>query len=81
MSGCGEFGRCDICGEDKLINRQYYYYDIKCECHSPNHAEIVYYCNNCKPVEPKLTNVLLKTSDLSKRRIKLEKIEKNINNL
>jgi hypothetical protein len=58
-------GKCDICkSENVVIQREYYHYDIKCECHSPKHFEIVFYCSNCKPVEPKETRIHLQTKDL-----------------
>lgn len=59
-----EIGTCDICKLEKPINRHYYHYDIKCDCHSPNHFEIVRYCSDCKPVEPNVTNITIKTSIL-----------------
>lgn len=65
---CGEIeiGTCDVCGAKGVkVNREYYHYpNIKCECHSPCHFEICYYCDNCKPVEPKETKITIKTSKL-----------------
>ena len=55
-----EFGVCDICKKEKILQRAYYRYNIKCECHSPKHVEIVYHCIDCVPVEPKETNIQLK---------------------
>ena len=55
-----EFGTCDICGIDDYISRKYYSYDVICECHSPNHFELVYHCKNCLPVEPTETKILLR---------------------
>lgn len=40
MTGCIEFGKCDYCGKETTVQRKYYHYDIKCDCHSPNHFEI-----------------------------------------
>lgn len=54
-----EFGKCDICGEEKPLQRTYYHYDIKCNCHSPNHFEIVSHCKDCTPKEPLETKVYL----------------------
>jgi hypothetical protein len=64
MSGSIEFGKCDICGKDSPLQRTYFKYDIKCECHSPNHFELICHCNECVPVEPKETTIILKTFDL-----------------
>lgn len=61
-----EFGKCDVCGERGPINRTYYRYDMKCECHSPNHFEIVYHCKDCIPKEPTYTQIHFKTIDLKK---------------
>jgi len=42
MSGSVEAGRCPVCGnEDVNLNRKYYHYDIKCECHGPEHFDKV----------------------------------------
>jgi len=56
--GCSEIGKCDICGKYAPINRKYYYYPIKCECHSPQHFEIVLYCSDCIPIEPERTTII-----------------------
>lgn len=71
-----EFGKCDICGNDKFLSRKYFNYDnIKCECHSPNHFIFVSHCNMCEPVEPDTTkiscslfgkNIEIKTTQLRK---------------
>ena len=57
MTGELEYGICDICGCQDTLSRTYYYYDIKCECHSPEHFEIVMTCPRCKPVPPKKTKI------------------------
>ena len=44
-----EMGKCEMCGELNQIHRTYYNYDIKCECHSPNHFVLVRHCRSCKP--------------------------------
>lgn len=60
-------GKCQICGkENATLHRKYYYYNIKCNCHSPKHFEIVEYCDDCKPVEPTETKVYLNTETLNK---------------
>lgn len=60
MNGEIEFGYCDYCGKECDIHRKYYYYGIKCECHSQEHFEIVFYCNDCKPKSPRRTSIALK---------------------
>jgi len=55
-----EQGTCQVCGkENNGIQRTYYYYGIKCECHSPEHFEIVYHCNTCVPNPPSKTTLNL----------------------
>ena len=64
MSGDIEYGRCDVCGINAFLERKYYCYDIKCECHSPNHFEFVSHCKDCKPKEPERTKISFLTSKL-----------------
>ncbi len=40
MSGCVEIGICDICKKEAHLQRTYFRYNIKCECHSPYHFEL-----------------------------------------
>ena len=47
--------KCNMCGKVAQVNRKYYHYNIQCECHSPNHFEIVEHCRECVPFEPKTT--------------------------
>lgn len=61
-----EFGTCEICGIDSYLSRKYFRYDIKCECHTPEHFEMVRHCNSCIAKEPIETHVILKTSNLFK---------------
>ena len=49
-------GKCDMCGKVAPVSRKTYHYNIRCECHSPNHFEIVYHCRECVPFEPKTTS-------------------------
>lgn len=63
MSGDIEFGSCSICGSSGQISRKYYNYDIKCECCSNKHFEIVYHCANCTPSPPKQITVTVKPVD------------------
>ena len=57
MGGDIEFGWCDYCGESGPINRKYYKYGVKCECHSPEHFEIVHHCNKCEPKDPGIRKI------------------------
>lgn len=63
MGDC-EYGKCEICKKESNLIRTYFKYDIKCECHSPCHFEIVKHCKECKPVEPLETKMTIKTSRL-----------------
>ena len=55
-----ESGRCGVCGKEGVVVRTYFYYDIKCDCHSPQHFEIKYHCPTCKPKAPEETSVFIK---------------------
>ena len=52
-----EYGKCDMCGEEGVLQRAYYHYDVKCDCHSPTHFELIKYCKDCVPSEPVSTCV------------------------
>ena len=63
IMGEQEFNACSICGEKTIVERKYYYYDIKCDCCSSannKHFEIVWYCRKCKPVPPRKIRVVIK---------------------
>jgi hypothetical protein len=65
MAGDCEMGTCGVCKKEKVIlQRTYFHYDIKCECHSPNHFEIVRHCGECKPIQPTETKIYLRTDSL-----------------
>lgn len=59
-----EFGKCEVCGKEAPLVRTYFRYNIKCECHSPNHFVLVRHCKGCIPKEPVYTKVEFKTEDL-----------------
>lgn len=61
-----EFGKCPYCRQEKPLQRKYFYYDINCECHSPQHFEIVWHCKDCIPQEPKETKITIKTENLKR---------------
>lgn len=54
------YGKCEICGKYAELDRTYFYYDIKCECHSPQHFEVVEHCKDCIPKPPKKITVSIK---------------------
>jgi len=73
MSGCVEYGICDVCGKETTLSRKYFRYDVNCECHSPNHFEIVWHCNECEPIEPKITEMIVKNiNSLGTSKIEIE---------
>lgn len=57
MSGTIEYGTCELCGREAELKRKYYNYATVCTCHSQNHFEVVKYCKDCVPVEPKMTKI------------------------
>jgi hypothetical protein len=64
MSGDAEFGTCEMCGKERNLQRTVFRYNIKCECHSPYHFEMVCHCSDCIPEEPEVTKVYLRTKEL-----------------
>ena len=52
-----EYGICDVCGREANLQRKYYYFNIKCECHSPKHFEMIKYCSDCVPLRPAETTI------------------------
>jgi hypothetical protein len=64
MSGDVEHGKCEVCGIEGPLDRTYFRYAIQCECHSPQHFELVRHCKNCVPKEPKETKITIKTDNL-----------------
>lgn len=69
MSGGVMYGKCDICGKEANLTRKYYKYGIKCECHSPEHFEIVEHCSECTPVAPDRTAITIKPIESKKSHI------------
>ena len=62
MRGEIELGKCGICGKEKQLTRTYFRYpNMKCECHSPCHFDLIIHCRDCVPVRPRETKVLLRT--------------------
>lgn len=62
-----EFGQCEVCNKENILRRTYFHYDIKCECHSPNHFVIIRHCNECEPKQPLTTAVHVLPSSADKR--------------
>ena len=52
-----EYGICDICGREANLQRKYYHFNIKCECHLPTHSEMIKYCSDCVPLRPAETTI------------------------
>lgn len=67
MSSEFEYGKCEVCGEEGVLERTYFEYPIKCECHSPNHFEIVRHHKDCIPKEPEYTTIKVNTESLKNR--------------
>jgi hypothetical protein len=64
MSGAVEFGKCEVCGKESTLSRTHFDYPIRCECHSPNHFEMVRHCDDCTPKEPRETKIILRTENV-----------------
>ena len=52
-----EYGKCEMCGREADLQRRYYEFNVKCECHSPRHFELVKYCSDCIPIMPTETTI------------------------
>lgn len=61
-----EYGQCDVCKLEGILTRTYIKYDIKCECCSPNHFELIRHHISCIPEEPQYTRPLIKTENIKK---------------
>lgn len=60
-----ETGKCEICGKENVIlYRAYWHYPIPCECHGPEHFELIRHCSSCVPKEPEYTKVEFKARDI-----------------
>ncbi|WCS68602.1 hypothetical protein Goe16_01880 [Bacillus phage vB_BsuM-Goe16] len=62
-AGDVNIGKCDVCGVTAPLTRKCYHYDVKCECHSPNHFEVVEHCGDCTPRPPETTTVFMKPKE------------------
>lgn len=61
MCGEAEYGRCDCCGKDAPLQRQYFHYNINCDCcNGDTHFEIVWYCSKCTPIPKNRITVTIK---------------------
>lgn len=64
-----EYGKCEICGKEGPLQRTYFRYpDIKCECHSPYHFDLVIHCDECVPTQPEYTKISVRTDRLDRYR-------------
>jgi hypothetical protein len=61
-------GICEICGagghgELVPLKRTYFRFEeIKCECHSPYHFELIDHCHSCDPKTPHETKITFKVT-------------------
>lgn len=63
-------GTCEICGKENVpLKRKYYYYDIECDCCSPQHFECVDYCKDCTPKPPRKTVVSIRPIEEEKQEV------------
>ena len=52
MSEETEYGDCDICGNEGILIKTEYVFDLVCACCTPNHFEEVKHCSSCVPKFP-----------------------------
>lgn len=51
---CGgevEYGICENCGKEDVLERRTKYYGIKCNCHSPEHFDMIRVCKKCNELK------------------------------
>lgn len=70
-----EIGKCDVCGNESHLHRTYFRYNIKCDCHSPQHFELVCHCFDCVPREPIYTIITVGSSKTKIDTTKLKKLD------
>ena len=65
--GDQEFGKCDICGNEAVLSRTYFYYPIHCQCCGSKdkngqmqHFVMVRHCDKCVPKVPTEIHPLLR---------------------
>ena len=78
MSGSVEHGICDFCGKEDFLQRTYFRYNIKCDCHSPQHFELMIHCKNCIPIEPINTKISFGSNKIIVETNKLKTITKKV---
>ena len=65
-----EYGKCEICGKETVLERTYFYYPIHCECcgskdkdGQKQHVEMVRHCENCPAPIPVAIYPMCKSLD------------------
>ena len=48
-----------MCGRVADVQKKYYFFNIDCKCHPKGHYEVVTYCNDCVPMRPLDTEIIL----------------------
>jgi hypothetical protein len=60
MSDSIEDGHCDICGKYTVLERKYFYYNVRCDCClGDQHFELIRHCNDCVPKAPSRIKITL----------------------
>lgn len=44
-----EYGRCQVCGKENILERTYFHYGTSCECHDIRHIVMRRHCATCTP--------------------------------
>lgn len=77
MNGEIEYGKCEFCGKDAPLIREYRHYEnIKCECHSPCHFDMIRFCKECgnKAAPPTHTKIIIKRRDEREQKLVIPSI-------
>ena len=69
-----EFGCCEVCGKETVLERTLFIYDVRCDCCGcvregrPCHFEIVRHCSDCPAPMPVKISPLIKAMDGKSRK-------------
>ena len=55
-----EIEKCSVCGKTGQVFREYYYYDVKCDCcYGDQHFAYAHHCDTCTPRAPTRIQIIL----------------------
>ena len=63
MHGEIDMDFCEFCGNYSQVERTYFHYPIKCECHNNGHFVLIRHCKDCVPSLPTKIYPIFKAMD------------------